>query len=128
MKKLFLQHNINGVIATLLVTPSLYFIGSAVLNECGISGPWSLIEPIFEEPGNKDLGLNINMLIVFGPIASLIISLFQVIRIEIKRTDDHLRAIAFITTKSYHWFIIIAAFLCMGCMFLYFIAENCNCH
>ncbi len=129
MKRIYLQQNIAAIIATLLVLPSLYFLSSALLyHGLGVYGPWSLIEPLFEQPGNKDLGLNINLLIVFGPFASLVIALFQVIKLELKRTEDSLRIIAFVTPKSFYWFIIAAALLCMGSMFIYFIGENCNCH
>jgi hypothetical protein len=129
MKKAFLQHSMIGVITTLLVIPTFYFLISAFLHfELGIYGPWSVIEPVFEQPENKSIGVNINLLILFGPAVSLGICLFRLIKLETKTDGDQLRIITFITTKSYLWFPVIIALLCLGSMFLYSIAENCNCH
>lgn len=129
MKRILLQQHVAGMIAATLVIPSVYFLSAAFMNEVlGFNRPWSVIEPIFEQPENKNLGLNINLLILFGPIASFIISILQVIKIEIVKEKDRFRINGIITYKSYHWLIIAACLACAGSLFLYFIAENCNCH
>jgi hypothetical protein len=69
MKKQIVSQPIALIAGAFLVIPTLYFIFSALLNYgLNIPGPWSLIGPIFEKPGNKQLGLNINMLILLGPV------------------------------------------------------------
>jgi hypothetical protein len=129
MKKIFLNSSRVAFISAALVMPALYFILSAFLHYgFGVSGPWRLIEPIFNQPGNKDLGLNINLLIVFGPIAACIISLFQVMHIDFQKQKEEVNIKASFLLKSYHWIIISAALACTGSMLLYFLGENCNCH
>jgi hypothetical protein len=129
MKKAFLSEQLAGLIAAALVIPSLYFVISAFLNYgLGISGPWSVIEPIFNQPQNKSLGLNINLLIVFGPIAACLISLFQVLQLDWKLEKERLHIKASLFLKSYHWIIIGASLFCICSMLLYFLGENCNCH
>jgi hypothetical protein len=129
MKKAFLNPHLAGIIAASLVIPSLYFIISAFLNYgLGVSGPWSLIEPIFERPENKSLGLNINLLIIFGPIAACIISLFQVMQLDWRKEKEHVNINAAFLVRSYHWIIIAASLFCTASLLLYFLGENCNCH
>jgi hypothetical protein len=129
MKNAFAKQAFTRAIATLLVVPSLYFVLSAFLNYgLGFPGLWDVIAPIFEQPANKHLGLNVNLLIVFGPIAACLIALFQVMRLDIKKENHHLQVHVSFNLKNYYWIITGAALLCTAGMFLYFLGENCNCH
>jgi hypothetical protein len=93
-----------------------------------VPGPWKLIEPVFEDPANKDLGLNINLLIVFGPVAACIIALFYLVNCEVRREKEFIHVAFTFFRRSYYWFIVISALLCIGALVLYFLGENCNCH
>lgn len=129
MKKATLKHSITASITLLLLLPACYFITSAILHYVfGISQGWQLIQPVFLHPENKSLGININLLIVFGPIASCIISLFQIMHLEISKEDEMLHIKTSFVTKSYYWVIIAVSLLVTGCILLYFLSENCNCH
>jgi hypothetical protein len=129
MKSTPFIHYATGIAAAMLVVPTIYFLSSAFLYyNLGVAGPWKLIEPIFESPANKDLGLNINLLIVFGPLAACIIALFHLVNFEVSREERFIHLKLSFFRRSYYWVIVISALLCIGALVLYFLGENCNCH
>jgi hypothetical protein len=128
MKKQFISQPIALLSGWLLVIPSLYFILSALLNyEFGIPGLWSSIESIFEKPGNKQLGLNINLLILFGPLVAILINLTQVMNVVFKKDISSFNLEVELKRYSSNWMVIAAGSLCLASLFLYLLGENFNC-
>jgi hypothetical protein len=128
MKKQLISQPVAFVAGVVFVVPSLYFIISALLNYgFGIHGMWSLIEPIFDKPENKGLGFNVNLLIVFGPLLSLLINLPLVIHVTKTKVDDRLTLNLQFMLYHWSWLIITAALFCLASLGLYMIGENCNC-
>jgi len=85
-------YRINWLSATalLLALPTAYFILISVLKYMfGVDGPFDSMQPTLEQLGIKEsLGLNINLLILFGPVIALIIAAAQVLKIQFQFTKD----------------------------------------
>jgi len=128
MKKQIVSQPIALLAGWLLVIPSLYFILSALLNyEFGIPGLWSSIASVFEKPGNKQLGLNVNLLILFGPIGAILINLEQVMNIAFKKDASSFNFNIEVRRYSWNWIVIAAGLFCLAAIFLYLLGENCKC-
>ena len=117
------------VAGLLLALPTAYIICISVLKYIlGIDGPFDSSEPFLERLGIKETpGWNINLLILFGPIAGFLLAIFQVLTIKWKLTkqDFHFE---FIVLKR--WFPILVAAFSIGLLailFFYLLGENCNC-
>ena len=128
MKKQTLQHPAWHIMSLLFVLPVFYFIISAWLNYAlGVTTLWKPIEWIFEIPANKRIGLNINLLILFGPALSLVISMLQLVHWEIIPGRDSFDANFSIKKHSWSWLPLTLAAFCLAALFLYSIGENCGC-
>jgi hypothetical protein len=113
----------------LLSLPAAYFISTAFLKyELGVDGPFDDAYPLFESLGVKeDLGWNINLLILLGPIAGFLLCVFQVLKIRWEFTKEEFR---FQFTVRKRWFPILAAAFSaslLGLLALYLFGENCTC-
>jgi hypothetical protein len=112
----------------LLALPTAYFICINILNESGINGPYEASQPVLEGLGIKDsLGWNINLLILLGPIAGFLLTIFQVLIIKWQFTKDHFH---FEFTVIKRWFpILVAAFSIslLAMLSIYLLGENCRC-
>lgn len=128
MKKQLLQHPAWQSLSLLAVLPTFYFLISAFLNyEVGISVLWKPTEVIFEMPSNKSFELNINLLILLGPILSSILSLIRILKWQIVNEAEHFHLAFSIKKYAWSWIPLAISVLCLGALFLYSIAENCNC-
>jgi hypothetical protein len=114
--------------ALLLAFPAAYFIGISVLKyNFGINSPFDSIAPTLESWGIKHFGWNINLLIVFGPVSAVILTVFQVLKFQIRFTKEEFRLNLSIQKK---WFpLLIATFAAslLAILFFYMLGENCNC-
>lgn len=127
MKTATFKNNGITTIALLLALPAAYFIIANLLNELGITGPYSVMEPIMESAGGKE-PLGWNILILFGPIVGVLLTVFQFVRIEWHFTKEEF-LLHFSVQKR--WFPILVAAASIGVLafiFFYMMAENCNCH
>lgn len=128
MKKLIINRPFAISTGFLLVFPAFYFIVSAWLNYgLGFSSLWKVIEPIFEKPGNKQLGFNINLLILFGPLLAILVNLPQVMQLHLASEPEELNVHFVFKKYSWSWIIIGAAGFCLAALFFYLLMENCNC-
>lgn len=128
MKKLLVNRPFALSTGFLLVFPALYFIVSAWLNYgLGFSMLWKVIEPVFEKPGNKQFGFNINLPILIGPLLAILVNLPQVMQLHSVAEPEELNV--HLALKKYSWscIIISVAAFCLAALFFYLIAENCNC-
>jgi len=122
------KHFLLNAIALLITLPAAWFLLINILNETGISGPYTASQPILESLGiNESLGWNINLLIFLGPIIGIFLSAVQVIKIKWKFSKE---VFHFFFSVHKRWFpILVAAFSCalLTIFFFYLLGENCKC-
>jgi len=128
MNKKALHSNWLAAGALLLALPTAYFILINVLNGFGISSMYEAAEPTLDSMGIKEgLGWNINLLLLFGPILAILLTIFQVLNIELKFTKEEFLLNFSIQKK---WLpMLVTAFSAgvLAFLFLYALGENCNC-
>src|SRR5260221_5598809 len=113
----------------LLALPSSYLICISVLKYgLSINEPFDSSAPLLERWRIKEsLGWNINLLILLGPVAGFLLTIFQVLIIKWQFTKEHFY---FQFTVKKRWFpILVAAFSIslLVILFFYLLGENCNC-
>ena len=113
----------------LLALPTAYLICISVLKYgLNINEPFDSSAPLLARWGIKEsLGWNINLLILLGPIAGFLLTIFQVLIIKWQFTKEHFQ---FQFTVKKRWFpILVAAFSVSlpAILFFYLLGENCNC-
>ncbi|MDP9231058.1 MAG: hypothetical protein M3O67_10380 [Bacteroidota bacterium] len=116
-------------LALLLALPTAYFILIAILKYgLNIDGPFDSATPFLERMGIKQtLGWNINLLILFGPVLALVLTIFQVLKIKWEFTKEDFQ---FHFTVQKRWFPILVAAFSIGLLailFFYMLGENCTC-
>ena len=128
MNSTFSQSKWPLLAGAFFVLPSTYFILSAWLHYVlGISLFWEVIAPLFDFPSNKNFGFNINMLIVFGPVLSILLNVRKVLSLQIVSNDEQFDVNASVNKYSGAWLIIIMAMFCLTATCIYLLSENCNC-
>ncbi len=122
-----LNHRFALIAGALLVFPALYFFTAAILNyEMGVDALWKPIDAIFENPANKRMGWNINLLILFGPILAFLLNFFSIVKIKWQNEKEQMH-INFSIRK--HWvnmFIAAVSVLVLASLFAYLVGENCK--
>jgi hypothetical protein len=113
----------------LLILPAAYFIIISVLKySLKIDAPFDASQPFLERMGIKEpFGWNINLLILTGPVLAIVLTIFQVLKIEWHFAKEQLYFHIIIQKK---WFPILVSALgisVMAVLFLYLVGENCNC-
>jgi hypothetical protein len=101
---------------------------SVLKYEFGVHEPFDSLAPWLEQMGIKEsFGLNINLLILFGPILALAISVIQVLSIQYQFSREQVKFNITVLKKWIPLFIIFLSGLSMALLFIYIIGENCNC-
>ena len=125
--KTILKHNSSFLIGLLLSLPTAYFILINLLNEMGYGYLYNASEPMFENLGIREsFGLNINLLIVFGPVLALLLNVLSVLHIRFETTKEKIDCRVSIEKN---WLNLAVIFLSGGVLafiFLYLFAENCR--
>ena len=128
MKTMTFKSNVLTIIAALLAFPTVYFIIANLLNEVGIPGPYNLIGSFIERTGGREsIGWNINLLILCGPIAAILLTVFQFVKIEFYSSKEEF-LLHFSVQKR--WFPIVVTVMSVAVLasiFFYALGENCNC-
>ena len=125
MKTTTFKNNWLTAAGLLLALPTAWFIFINILNEIGISGLYNASQPVLENLGIKEsIGWNINLLILFGPVLAFLLTLFQVLKIEWKFTEEE-----FLLNFTVHkrWFPLLVTAFSVGLiaiLTLYFLVEN----
>jgi hypothetical protein len=127
--KTTIKSNLLTASGFLLALPAFYLICISILKYgLNINGPFDSSQPLLERLGIKEsFGWNINLLILLGPIAGFLLTIFQVLIIKWKFTKEHFH---FEFTLKKKWFpILVAAFSVslLAVLFFYLLGENCNC-
>jgi drug/metabolite transporter (DMT)-like permease len=123
--------NLNSVfwIGTLLLFPTAYFIFISIL-KYGFEIPdlFDSSQSLLQNLGIKERpGLNINLLIVFGPAIALLLNLFVVLKFDWQKESECL-SIKF-SIKKHWWNILVVIFsgILLATLFIYAFGENCRC-
>lgn len=113
--------------ALLLSLPTAYFILVNVLNELGLNGPYDAVQPFLERTGiSNGLGLNINLLIVFGPMLALLLTIFQVLKIEWRFTRDEFHLNFAVQKRWFPLLVVAFSISLVAILIFYFLVENYN--
>src|SRR5687767_3503948 len=123
MKTATFKNNNITTIALVLALPAACFIVSNLLNEIGITGLYSIMEPIMENAGGKE-PIGWNLLILFGPVVAVLLTIFQFVRIEWHFTQEEF-SLHFSVQKR--WFPILVTAASIGLLafiFFYMMIEN----
>lgn len=122
------RHNWLNFAALLLVLPAAWFIGINFLNEAGIRGPYNASQPVLESLGIKEqVGSNINLLILLGPVIALLLSAIRVLHIDWRFSKEQFQFNIAIRRKWFPLFIVFLSGLILVTLFVYLVGENCNC-
>jgi len=122
-----LKPSLSAGIGLLLTIPSAYFILINLLNEVGWPGLYNFSTPFLESLGLKEgMGLNINLLIAFGPLLAGLLNLTSVVSLTWEVTQTELRLSFNLLKKWNNWIIIGLGGLCLLTLFLYLMGENCK--
>ena len=125
METITSRRNWLSYVALLMVLPSVWFMGINILNETGISGLYNATQPVLERMGIYDnLGWNINLLIVFGPLIAFLLTIIQVLKINWQFSKEQFEFHFSIRKK---WFPLTVAVLSGGLLltlFIYLLGEN----
>jgi len=128
MKTMTFKSNALTIIAALLVFPTVYFIIANLLNEMGIAGPYNLIGSFVESTGGREpLGWNINLLILCGPIAAILLTIFQFVKIEFHSTREEFLLHFSIQKRWFPILVTAVSSAVLASVFFYMLGENCNC-
>ena len=129
MKIAVFRNNWLTSFATLLVMPGAFFVIIGVLSALGINGPLEAVKPTAENMGIKDPpGLNITSVILFGPVVAFLLVVFQFMSMEWKFTRDEFSLHFNFYKRSFPIAVAILSVAVLAMLFLYMVAENCNCH
>lgn len=122
------RYNWLNAVALLLVLPTVYFITISVLKFVfGVHEPFDAMAPVLEQWGIKEFpGWNINLLILFGPVAALGIGLLQVLHINWQIAKEQLEFRITVERKKFPIAIVIISGLVLATLFVYLLGENWN--
>ena len=123
------RHSWLNLAALLLVFPAAYVIIISLLKYgLGIPGPFDTSTPLLEKLGIKEpVGFNINLIILLGPVAAIILTLIQVVHIQLQNSRDQSFFHITLTKKWFPIAIGLLAALVIGTLFIYMMGENCSC-
>ena len=130
--KVFIMETINhryhwlNAASLMLLFPAAYFIAISVLKYgLGITAPFDASYPMLEKMGiRENLGWNINLLILFGPVISLLLSASQILHIEWYFSKDQLQFSMTIRRKWFPLFTVFLDGLILATLFTYLVGEN----
>jgi hypothetical protein len=127
MKQSIKQNGI-AVGSLMLALPTAYFLIVSVLKyETGIDAPFDTVAPFLERMGiSEALGRNINLLILFGPVAAFALSIFQVLRIKFRFTQNHFLFQVILRKRWLPLLVVAFSASLLGILFIYLVRENCN--
>ena len=128
-----MQHTINRkwltVIGIVFILPTAYFIFISILKYgLGIPGLYDLSQPVLENLGiNESLGLNINLLIITGPVIALLLNLFAILKLDWYNENETVSISISIQKKWWNVAVIVLSAILVLTLFIYALGENCRC-
>ena len=107
----------------MLAMPATYFVLAALLKfELNINGPYDLIAPLLSPES-----WTVNIIIALGPVAAILLNIFQVLTIQFRITREDIKLSLAVRKRWFPLLVIAFAGSLLTILFLYLAAENCNC-
>jgi hypothetical protein len=118
-----------AIIGLLLALPAGYVICISLLKYAlGIDGPFDASQPTLESWGIKDPpGWNITLLVLLGPVAAVLLSLFQVLAVKAHFGKEQFDFQISIQKKWFPLFVMAISVTILALLLLYLLGENCSC-
>ena len=113
--------------ATLALTlPTLYFIFINVMKyNFGVSAPYDAASPLLENYGiSESIGWNINLLILFGPVLALMISILQILKIKWDISAESIAVHFLIKRNTFSILVSLISSGALAILLLYLVGEN----
>jgi 1,4-dihydroxy-2-naphthoate octaprenyltransferase len=109
----------------LLLPATAVIVASLLKYELGIDAVFDAIAPTMEKWGIKDPpGLNITSLVVFGPLAVLLIAVVKTIKLRLAHEQEMDKIIVEIKPGKMLRSFMIVSILVLGILATYFFFEN----
>ena len=126
MEKTNSRYTWLNAFSLLLVLPTVYFISISVLKYgFGLDGPFDSAEPLLLQLGiDESLGLNINLLILFGPLLALGLTAWQILRIDWNFNKEEFDFRIRVLKKWFPLIVAIVSGLVLATLFVYLVGEN----
>lgn len=130
MKPAFLKSKMVVILGWMLTLPTSYFILMSVLKyELNSPRLFDATWPLLERLGvRENIGWNINLLILFGPVLAFVLNLLRAVDFEFQFTKERWDCKVSIHKSWWNLSVIFISSLVMLFLFAYFLGENCNCH
>ncbi len=115
-----------NAVSLMLVMPAAWVIIISLLKYgLGVEGPFNASEPFLERMGiHEHIGRNVNLLILLGPLAAMLISVFQVMTIEWMISPEQVDFRITIRKKWYSLVIGTFSLFVLLALFVYLVGEN----
>jgi len=129
MKPLYIKPRYAFIAGTALTLPAIYFIFISLMKYV-FSQPYlfDASYPLLKQLGiSESLGLNINLLIVFGPVLAFFLNLLPVFHFRFQVTADEVNCQFSIRKNWLNLFLILASSSCLLILSAYLALENCRC-
>ncbi len=129
MKQITINRNAAAAFGVMLAFPTAYFILISLLKYVfGISYLFDTAQPLLERMGIKEsLGLNINLLILFGPLIAMLLNLLAVLKIEWFNQKDFFSVKLSLQKHWWNMALLIFSGILLATLFIYVLGENCRC-
>lgn len=127
--QLTINRNLSFALGMLLSLPTVYFIIISFLKfQWEYDYLYNAAEPLLQSAGlNESLGLNINLLLLFGPLLALALNLMSILKVDWFNDRNVFSVKVFIEKHWWNMMIILVSALSLLMLFIYGLAENCNC-
>ncbi len=116
---------LNGLSLALVLPAAWLILISLLKYGLGLNGPFDASQPLLEKLGIRESpGWNINLLILLGPLAAMLISIFQVMTIEWMISPEQ---VDFRVTIRKKWYSLLIGTVSLGILItlcVYLIGEN----
>jgi hypothetical protein len=121
---------VSAFIAGLLLAfPTFYFMLISILKfELNQPYLYDSVNGLMNQWGLKeDVGWNINLLILLGPVFAVLLNLAVILRIQFDDDKDQFDCRFTITKNWWNLAVVLFAAFILGFLALYLIGENCIC-
>jgi len=122
-----LRQSLATPLSLVLAFPAAYFLVICILKYTfNVDMPYDASWPLLERLGIKESpGININSLILFGPVIAILMNTLQVLSIDKRFTKDHLHFHVRIRKKWFPIAVMGFSVFLLTVLFIYMFLENC---
>ncbi len=113
------------IFGLLLTIPAAYLIlANITYSTFNIKALYEPILNFFQQPENKRIGLNINLLIIVGPLLALVCNTFSFLHFTFSYADNMLKMEVYFKRSPKNVFVAFFAGICLLILGGYLIFEN----